>query len=160
LGQPAANVLYLVCRATADAPILGADAMPTKHFTLEAAEALLPRLSALIRETRLRKESLDREREKAWALSTRMKSNGHTTAGDVTAAPAAEAAASEMQSLIQQIADLGCELKDIDQGLVDFPALMDGREVYLCWKLGEPAIAWWHELDAGFAGRRPLARRT
>jgi len=53
-----------------------------------------------------------------------------------------------------------CELTDIDQGLIDFRAEMDGREVYLCWKLGEERIDWWHELDAGFAGRQPLPRQA
>ena len=51
---------------------------------------------------------------------------------------------------------MACELKDIEQGLIDFRTEREGREVYLCWKLGEPDIRWWHELDAGFAGRRPL----
>ncbi len=51
---------------------------------------------------------------------------------------------------------LGLELRDIDAGLVDFPCQRDGRVVYLCWRYGEDAIRFWHDLDAGFAGRRPL----
>jgi hypothetical protein len=47
-------------------------------------------------------------------------------------------------------------LKDLDTGLIDFPTLRDGREVYLCWQLGEPHIAWWHEIETGFSGRLPL----
>ncbi|MEE8369781.1 MAG: DUF2203 domain-containing protein, partial [Dehalococcoidia bacterium] len=56
----------------------------------------------------------------------------------------------------QEVEALGCELKDIDQGLIDFRAALDGEEVYLCWKLGEPKIGWWHSLQAGFSGRQPL----
>jgi len=65
-------------------------------------------------------------------------------------------AAAGLNHLIERVQEMDCELKDIDQGLVDFRAEREGREVYLCWKLGEPDIRWWHELDAGFAGRRPL----
>jgi hypothetical protein len=65
-------------------------------------------------------------------------------------------AAAEVNSLIERVQEMACELKDIEQGLIDFRTEREGREVYLCWKLGEPDIRWWHELDAGFAGRRPL----
>jgi hypothetical protein len=47
-------------------------------------------------------------------------------------------------------------VRDIDRGLIDFPAIRDGQEVYLCWELGEDRVAWWHELDAGYGGRQPL----
>jgi hypothetical protein len=51
---------------------------------------------------------------------------------------------------------IGCELKGVEQGLIDFPALREGRVVYLCWQYDEPEVAFWHEVDAGFAGRQPL----
>ena len=60
------------------------------------------------------------------------------------------------QALVEAICDEGCFLKDLDSGLVDFPTLWEGREVYLCWKLGEPEVEHWHEIEAGFAGRRSL----
>ena len=69
-----------------------------------------------------------------------------------------------MQGLIDQMAAgvaridaLGLTLRDIEHGLVDFPALVSGRQVWLCWQLGETSIGWWHGLDTGFSGRRPLA---
>ena len=62
----------------------------------------------------------------------------------------------EAESLIKAIVNLGVALKDIEQGLVDFPAERDGRIVFLCWKQGEDEIRFWHELDTGFAGRKPL----
>ena len=63
--------------------------------------------------------------------------------------------AREIEALLRELAELGVEVKDADRGLVDFRGVMRGREVYLCWQLGEPEhIAFWHDLDAGFAGRR------
>jgi hypothetical protein len=59
-------------------------------------------------------------------------------------------------ALGQELADVGCEPKDLASGLVDFPAMFEGRKVWLCWKLDEPEVAWWHERDSGFAGRRPI----
>jgi hypothetical protein len=62
----------------------------------------------------------------------------------------------QMADYIQELSGLGVELKDPHTGLVDFPAWMNGQEVYLCWRLGEPAVAFWHEIEAGFAGRKQL----
>jgi hypothetical protein len=69
-----------------------------------------------------------------------------------------------MQGLIDQMAAgvaridaLGLTLRDIERGLVDFPALVSGRQVWLCWRVGESAIGWWHDLETGFDGRRVLA---
>lgn len=61
-----------------------------------------------------------------------------------------------MQELIDELSALGVELKDFFAGLVDFPCWQEGREINLCWKLGEPEIGWWHEVWAGFAGRQKL----
>ena len=69
-----------------------------------------------------------------------------------------------MQGLVDQMAagvaridQLGLSLRDIESGLVDFPALVSGRQVWLCWRRGEAQIGWWHDLDTGFSGRRPLS---
>jgi hypothetical protein len=61
-----------------------------------------------------------------------------------------------MQEYLRELAGLGVELKDPFSGLIDFPAWMNGHEVYLCWKLGETEVAHWHELESGFAGRQKL----
>lgn len=61
-----------------------------------------------------------------------------------------------LAELREELEEIGCELKDYESGLVDFPALLDGRKVLLCWKLGEARIEHWHEVDAGFAGRRRI----
>ncbi len=61
-----------------------------------------------------------------------------------------------MRRLLETLEQSGIVLRDIDRGLVDFPSMMDGREVYLCWELGEEEVAYWHELDGGYVGREPL----
>jgi hypothetical protein len=63
----------------------------------------------------------------------------------------------QMQASVSQIDQWGISLRDIESGLIDFPALVTGRQVCLCWRLGEGPIDWWHELGTGFAGRRPLS---
>lgn len=68
-----------------------------------------------------------------------------------------QAAARAIEGFVRELNELGVEMKGFDIGLVDFPGDVDGRPVYLCWRLGEPSVAHWHERDAGFAGRRPLA---
>jgi hypothetical protein len=62
----------------------------------------------------------------------------------------------QMQAGVSRIDALGIALRDIESGLIDFPALVSGRQVCLCWRLGEDDIAWWHELTSGFSGRQPL----
>jgi hypothetical protein len=62
-----------------------------------------------------------------------------------------------LREQIEAIQDTGCQIKDIEVGLVDWPALHQGREVLLCWKYGEPEVGFWHELNTGFAGRRPVS---
>jgi hypothetical protein len=62
-----------------------------------------------------------------------------------------------LREQVDEIQETGCIIKDIEVGLVDWPALHHGREVLLCWKYGEPEVGWWHDVDAGFAGRRPVS---
>ena len=67
-----------------------------------------------------------------------------------------EAEEEKLQSYVAELKSLGVELKSDEIGLCDFRSMMNGREVYLCWRLGEPQVMFWHELDAGFAGRQAL----
>jgi hypothetical protein len=69
------------------------------------------------------------------------------------------ALAVEIEGFRRELRDLGLEVKDYSRGLVDFPAVIEGREVFLCWRIGEPAVQFWHDRDAGFAGRRPIPLR-
>ncbi len=68
-----------------------------------------------------------------------------------------QALAREIDLFERELSELGITLKDRRLGLVDFPAELDGREILLCWRLGEPEVQYWHDVDAGFAGRQPLA---
>jgi len=68
----------------------------------------------------------------------------------------AEAVVETLRGFHDELTDIGCLLKDFATGLVDFPAMMDDRKVYLCWKYDEPTVAHWHELDAGYRARKPL----
>jgi hypothetical protein len=65
-----------------------------------------------------------------------------------------------LSALRDELEEIGCELKDYELGLVDFPTMLEGREVLLCWKLGEDSIEYWHEVDAGYSGRRRIADMT
>ncbi len=67
-----------------------------------------------------------------------------------------DSSVNELREALAQIESSGCLVKDLDIGLVDFPCLVDDREIYLCWKLGEPSIGFWHNTDEGFQGRKPL----
>ena len=134
--------------------------MAPRQFTVEEAESLLPRLTSLLLQMQEGKREHDRLQEKVTEFERTMSSNGHLVEAELNEARQEMAkAATQVNSLIEELLATGCELKDIDQGLVDFRTVMDGREVYLCWKLGEDAIAWWHELDTGFGGRKPLEER-
>ena len=91
-------------------------------------------------------------------------SSGETQAADPPIVDDLRLTRLRMQGLIDQMAagvaridGLGLTLRDIEHGLVDFPALVAGRQVWLCWQRGEPAIGFWHDLETGFSGRRPLA---
>jgi hypothetical protein len=131
--------------------------MGRRRFTLEEANALLPRLCQLLPQVQESKFKHDGLQAKAAEYAHLTSSNGRIVEEElnVTRQELAQAAA-EVNTLIERVQEMDCELKDIDQGLIDFRSEREGREVYLCWKLGEPEIRWWHELDAGFAGRRPL----
>ena len=124
---------------------------------MDEANSLLSRLSQLLPQIQESKSKHDRLQEKAAEYAHLMSSNGRIIEKELNETRQELAlAASEFNDLVKRVQEMDCELKDIEQGLVDFRTEREGREAYLCWKLGEPDIRWWHELDAGFAGRRPL----
>jgi hypothetical protein len=67
-----------------------------------------------------------------------------------------EAAARGLKETVEAIHETGCQVKDVEIGLIDFPTLYRGKEVYLCWKLGEEGISYWHRVEDGYQGRRPI----
>src|SRR5262245_10351236 len=131
-----------------------------KHFTLEEANAMLPLLRAILRDVTALAQEL-RERHQTLL---RMQSSGNLDKAHEEEiqqlAEAFERDQDRMREYEYELKALHIELKDYFTGLVDFPCRMNGREVYLCWKLDEPEVAHWHELDAGFAGRQKLKQQT
>jgi hypothetical protein len=122
-----------------------------RHYTVEEARSARERVADLLVRMRDARDRLS-DTETREALSEAAPTNGGGQPGRVVSEAFLElrAAAGELQSM-------EIVLRDLDRGLVDFPALMEGREVYLCWVQGEEdSIDYWHDLDAGFPGRQPL----
>ncbi len=129
-----------------------------RHFTPEEANAALeqvrPLVEQMVAHRRAHVEALERQEE----LEGRIRGNG----GGIPPAELAEAAAEvarqarALARAVDDIVELGVEVKDLDEGLVDFPALHRGETVLLCWQLGEDEVGYWHSPQDGFAGRRPL----
>lgn len=126
-----------------------------RHFTVEEARALVPRLRGLLTAMQAEKQEIDREVVALQRLALLAHQNGHGVEALHHERRLAELVRALRQKL-RVVSALGVEVKDLDLGLVDFPSLRDGREVYLCWKVDEPTVAYWHELDAGYRGRQPL----
>jgi len=121
-----------------------------RHFSRDEANALLPRLKPLLRQLRDAKDELTDE-EAHEALSEAAPANGGGEEGRQVGI-----AFLEVRRLLEALADSGIVLRDIDRGLVDFPAILEGREAYLCWELGEDEVSFWHDLSSGYRGREPL----
>jgi hypothetical protein len=121
-----------------------------KHYTREEARALLPQLrSWLARLSELRVQQAKLDERLAGLLAPGCDLGGSLVSSWVRTL-------AEMQSLIMEFVQREIQIKDIERGLIDFPAIIGGREVFLCWEKDEDDIEFWHDLDAGFAGREPL----
>jgi hypothetical protein len=131
-----------------------------KYFTAEQANAALPLVRAIVQDVVQLARDL-RERQDRLSRVPPRDQLGEAYREEVQQAhDEFERDRERLLEYEQELRSLGVELKDYYTGLVDFPCWMDGREVYLCWRLGEPEIGFWHELDAGFAGRQKLKART
>lgn len=131
---------------------------PTKLFTVEQANAVLPLVRAIAADlAQLSREVLER-RERLAMLSAGRNSATKDLYSEELAQIEEELDkdAEQLDSYIEELRELGVEPKGGPEGLVDFPSLMDDRIVFLCWKLGESEVTHWHELNAGFAGRQSL----
>ena len=132
--------------------------MAPRYFTLEEANAAVDELRPVVEEMVMHHRRLLEAQARRAVLAERAGSNG----GDLTPTDFGEVEeeleleASALARCVERIQAAGALVKDLDQGLLDFPALRDGEEVLLCWRLGEDEIAYYHGTDEGFAGRRPL----
>ena len=124
-------------------------------FTLEEATALLPRLREEVAALREAAREVAAQRRRLAALERLPKLNGFAGEAEEIAERLA-ALLRDSGERLDRLTSLGVEIKDLEQGLIDFPSLRDGRVVYLCWRIDEEQIAYWHELDAGYQGRQPL----
>jgi hypothetical protein len=127
------------------------------RFTLAEANQLLPRIAPLLEEMRELKRRHDAAQQASEALQKTARQNGHALDVDLQQARGqVQQSAVAINAIIEKVKALGAEVKDIEMGLIDFRGEVNGHEVYLCWKLGEPSISWWHDLSAGYAARQPL----
>jgi hypothetical protein len=132
--------------------------MAPRYFTLDEANEALAELRPLAEQmVEYRGELVDAQGRRA-ALGAQVGTNG----GDLTPSDFAEAeeelerSAAALAECIERIQAAGVLIKDLDRGLLDFPALRDGDEILLCWQVGEDDIRYWHGVEEGFAGRKPL----
>ena len=137
--------------------------MGDKYFNREEAEELLPVITHLLEEARDKKQQVDGlDQQLAQAAARIMVLGGSLPAyGQLSVTrEEREKFARQARLAVEHIQETGCVVKDLDEGLVDFPSIRQGEEVYLCWKLGEERIGYWHGLEEGFAGRKPLDDST
>lgn len=122
-----------------------------RTFTLSEARSLIPRLRRLLARMMSARDKLTRLRPEIDRARANAESGGGSLMG-----PTYLLHLISFSEAVQEIEAIGVHVKDLRNGLVDFPHEREGRIVYLCWKPDEDEINWWHEIDAGFAGRQPL----
>lgn len=122
-----------------------------RYFTLEQANAVVQAIRPMLAEILAIRQVILEDRPRIWPVIEKAAGNG----GSKIASEMAREF-QRLDILVREIAATGAILRDINSGLVDFPALREGREVYLCWRYDEPGVEYWHELNGGFAGRQKL----
>ena len=133
-----------------------------KTFTLSEAQTLLPLLEALLVKTQAAGRKAAELEAEMQQLSQRIFLSGGLHVDVATTArrrAEREKALKEAQDTLAEIDEIGVQVKDLNQGLLDFPCLLDGETVLLCWKQGEKEIGFWHTTEAGFAGRQRVDAR-
>ncbi|HET6975147.1 MAG TPA: DUF2203 domain-containing protein [Pyrinomonadaceae bacterium] len=124
-----------------------------KIFTVQEANALLPNVKVIVGKIQRAHRQLSSYRDEAKKAADAAEQGG----GGLVQGVAYAAILTELTTQLAELESLGVQLKDFERGLIDFPSLRDGRVVLLCWQLGEgDELEWWHDVDAGFAGRTPL----
>lgn len=128
-------------------------------FTIEEANARLPLVQAITRDlSSLARDLVDRRQRLDSLLAGRKLSPTDVYSDELASmCKAIERDTRKLEEYVEELQELGVEAKGAVEGLVDFPGMFEGRIVYFCWKLGEAEVMHWHDLDAGFSGRQPLA---
>jgi hypothetical protein len=130
-----------------------------RRFTLAEAQSLIPRVDRLLREAVALKSQYQEAEQAIQQMARRVSMMGGMALNREQAIDARnhrDAVAAKLRGSLEQLQELGCVVKDLDTGLIDFPTLFRGVEVYLCWRLGETAIEFWHGVDEGFRGRKAI----
>lgn len=122
-----------------------------RYFTLSEANETLNTIRPLVDEIQAIRQKVLSSQPDIWSALEKSVGNGGNRSLSLLIEDF-----EQLDALVHSILKLGVLIKDINTGLLDFPALREGREVYLCWQLGEGEIAFWHEVDSGFAGRQPI----
>jgi hypothetical protein len=131
----------------------------SKRFTLAEAQALIPRVELLLRAAIEAKVSYEETEREIHSFQERVMMMGGVAVDRDRALESRsrrDAAASQLRAAVEEVQEIGCLIKDLDIGLIDFPTNYHGNEVYLCWKLGESDIEFWHGVEEGFRGRKPI----
>ena len=131
---------------------------PERLFTVEEANAMLPLVRAICTDlSRLSRDLVERRERLAELTEGRSRERSDLYSDELDQIEQELVKdANQLEEYLGELRDLGVQPKNALEGLVDFPADMDGRVVHLCWKLDEPEVLFWHEIDAGFRGRQPL----
>ena len=130
-----------------------------RRFTLAEAQSLIPRVDRLLREAVSLKSQYQEAEQEMQAIMQRVTLMGGMMVdrdGVIDTRNRRDETRSKLGTAIEQVQEVGCVVKDLDMGLIDFPTLFRDEEVYLCWKLGEEKIAFWHGVDEGFRGRKAI----
>jgi hypothetical protein len=122
-----------------------------KHFSLEEARTLLPELRRALRDAHRRRDVVQQTDKE---LGAAVQKTGSDVGGEKVSGLLLDML--QLNNQLRHIHEMGVQIKDFDRGLVDFPHLRDGREVFLCWELEEDDIEFWHDIDAGYGGRERL----
>jgi hypothetical protein len=131
----------------------------SQRFTIKEAESLIPLLDRLLREAISMKMEYEEAEQILQSMNERVVMMGGLRINRNQAVEARgrrEVSAARMKSALERVQGTGCQVKDLDIGLIDFPTMYRGTEVLMCWKLGETAIEFWHGVDEGFRGRKPI----
>jgi hypothetical protein len=131
---------------------------PKRRFSLEQANSTLPLVKRIVRDiVRTHSEVLKCQQQLERATGARQQQRQQPAPTPQETQGQLERHMTRLEDYVEELTEVGAELKDYQMGLIDFIGRHQGHDVCLCWKLGEERIAYWHELDAGFAGRQPVA---
>jgi hypothetical protein len=143
--------MIAILRSFLENSVSGRVHMPKKYFTIEEANALIPELNDWVP----RLQELYALMNKGFPDIEKARSKAEYSGGSAYGTDYLKVALKANQ-ITKNLEKRGCVLKGIEMGLVDFPSIREGKEVYLCWKIPEQEIRFWHGLDTGFAGRQPI----